>query len=67
VNDLFLEGEWVYAYDRTPIKIQPQWVNGATNTLHDEDCVEISSSNKGQWRDIRCNIRLYYICEYDTE
>ncbi|XP_048772005.1 collectin-11-like [Ostrea edulis] len=67
VNDIFLEGEWVYAYVRTPLKVQPPWINGGPDNFHEEDCVELYSTNDGKWTDVKCTTRLYYICEYDIE
>ncbi|XP_062607169.1 collectin-11-like [Saccostrea cucullata] len=67
VNDLFLEGEWVYAYERTPLKIHPPWINGHADNSHDEDCIEVYSGHQGKWADIPCSTPLYYICEYDYD
>lgn len=67
VTDSFLEGQWVYSYARTLIRVRPHWLNGGPDNYHNEDCVEVVSSQSGQWSDVQCTTSLFYICEYDNE
>lgn len=67
VTDSFLEGQWVYSYARTLIRVRPHWLNGGPDNYHNEDCVEVVSSQSGQWSDVQCTTSLFYICEYDND
>lgn len=68
IHDIFLEGEWMYAYSRKPVTLSMPWASGNPDNYHEEDCVEIDSSPKyhGLWGDALCSYPLYYICEYDS-
>uniref|UniRef100_K1Q921 Collectin-11 n=1 Tax=Magallana gigas TaxID=29159 RepID=K1Q921_MAGGI len=67
VTDSFLEGQWVYSYARTLIRVRPHWLKGGPDNYHNEDCVEVVSSQSGQWSDVQCTTSLFYICEYDND
>ncbi|XP_034304722.1 low affinity immunoglobulin epsilon Fc receptor isoform X1 [Magallana gigas] len=68
IHDIFLEGEWMYAYSRKPVTLTMPWASGNPDNYHEEDCVEIDSSPQfhGMWGDALCSYPLYYICEYDS-
>ncbi|XP_048772001.2 C-type lectin domain family 4 member E-like [Ostrea edulis] len=69
IHDIFMEGEWMYAFSRKPVTIKMPWAGGGPDNFHEEDCVEIGSAAQyhGMWGDVACSISQHYICEYDLD
>ncbi|XP_061179013.1 C-type lectin domain family 17, member A-like [Saccostrea echinata] len=69
IHDIFVEGEWVYAFSRKKVTITIPWTPGGPDNYHEEDCALIGSAPvwHGLWGDAPCSSAQYYICEYDLD
>nr|XP_055060926.1 C-type lectin domain family 4 member E-like [Misgurnus anguillicaudatus] len=66
LTDSQTEGVWKWVDNTEPI--HKYWMAGEPNNIDGkENCVEILSSISSQqnWNDVACDIRKYYICEYE--
>ncbi|XP_055682797.1 perlucin-like protein [Lutzomyia longipalpis] len=57
-------GIWLWTGDGQPMNYT-NWSAGEPNSLENdnEDCVHLTSWDKGKWNDVRCSDRNFYICE----
>jgi len=61
-EDLTQEGKWMWSSTNTPVEEYTDWSPHEPNNLHQEDCMEIRSSD-GKWNDSRCDSKYAFICQ----
>ncbi|XP_055682798.1 perlucin-like protein [Lutzomyia longipalpis] len=56
---------WRWINDGEPMSYT-SWSAGEPNSLEDdnENCVHLTSWDEGNWNDVRCSDRNFYICEF---
>ncbi|XP_061179012.1 lectin BRA-3-like [Saccostrea echinata] len=69
VTDAFLEGEWVYASSRIPLKVTIPWTNTGSDHNQEKDFVAIDTLPpvNGQYIKKTSKDTSKFICEYSLE
>ncbi|KAJ8313471.1 hypothetical protein KUTeg_008977, partial [Tegillarca granosa] len=62
VTDLIVENEWIYASDRSPVKVT-NWARGEPQGFQTENCVACYSGSHGLWADVPCTYAERFVCE----
>ena len=63
-SDLFREGKWFWARSGLAISGKDtDWAPGQPNSGRDENCLMMSESRNGHWRDADCDIDVPFVCQ----
>lgn len=61
LSDAEQEGRWKWV-DGSYLQGERFWAEGEPNDARNEDCVEISPTNR-KWNDLNCSMKAPWICE----